>query len=197
MALAVGLLAPGASAFAYTAKPGDSMWKIANAHHLTLDQIIHLNPQIKDPDFIMVGESINLDTNKVKKPAGVNREAQKTALSPSDRQLLAQLVHAEADGEPFEGKVKVAQVVLNRVKDPRFPDTVKAVIEQPGQFTPVATGAIHNTPAPSDYEAVDRALATENRTDGSLYFYNPKIAKTRVFNNMTTTAVIGHHVFKK
>ena len=51
-----------------------------------------------------------------------------------DRDLLAALIHAEARGESFEGQVAVATVVLNRVADPRWPDTVEAVVLQPGQF---------------------------------------------------------------
>ena len=45
-----------------------------------------------------------------------------------DRDLLAALIHAEARGESFNGKVAVGAVVLNRVDDPRWPDTVEAVV---------------------------------------------------------------------
>jgi len=53
--------------------------------------------------------------------------------------LLAHLVHAEAKGEPFAGKVAVAKVVLNRGDHKKFPDTVKGVIYEKNAFSPVQT----------------------------------------------------------
>ncbi len=51
--------------------------------------------------------------------------------------LLARLVHGEARGEPYIGKVAVAAVVLNRVKSSSFPNTVAGVIYQKGAFDAV------------------------------------------------------------
>src|SRR5690606_26429590 len=58
----------------------------------------------------------------------------------SEIRALAALVHAEAAGEPFEGKVAVAEVVLNRPRSRHFPNTLEEVIRQPWQFEPVMTG---------------------------------------------------------
>lgn len=55
--------------------------------------------------------------------------------------LLARLIHAEARGESFTGQVAVAAVVMNRVRDPRWPNTVREVIHQRGQFAPLSRGA--------------------------------------------------------
>ena len=60
--------------------------------------------------------------------------------------LLARAVHGEARGEPYLGKVAVAAVILNRVADPRFPNTIAGVIYQPGAFTAVSDGQINLTP---------------------------------------------------
>lgn len=66
-----------------------------------------------------------------------------TPLLPDDaRSLLLRLVECEAGGEVLEGKVAVIQAVYNRVNHPGFPDSVKDVIESPGQFSPVSNGAI-------------------------------------------------------
>src|SRR5690606_14794420 len=51
-----------------------------------------------------------------------------------DLNLLARLIHGEARGEPYIGQVAVGAVVLNRVRDPRFPNTIAGVIYQPGAF---------------------------------------------------------------
>src|SRR5699024_12433866 len=58
--------------------------------------------------------------------------------------LLAQITEAEAKGEPYIGKVAVAEVVLNRGNHPDFPDNVSDVIVQENQFEPVRDGTIAN-----------------------------------------------------
>ena len=60
-------------------------------------------------------------------------------LTQSDINLLAKLVSAESRGEPFEGKVAVASVVLNRVIDSSFPNTVSEVIFQKNAFSIFST----------------------------------------------------------
>ncbi|GGE32202.1 hypothetical protein GCM10011391_08580 [Pullulanibacillus camelliae] len=183
IALSTSVIGPGAKSFAYTAHSGDTLSTIAQAHHMTVHQVLAMNPQITDPNAISIGQAIHLE---------------KMTVSAEDRKLLAQLIHAEAGGEPFRGKVKVAQVVLNRVKSPQFPNSIRNVIMQKGQFSPVANGSIQNTPSASDYMAADTALNEENNGDGSLYFFNPEIAAdSQWFSSLETTTVIGHHVFKK
>lgn len=59
-----------------------------------------------------------------------------------DAYLLAAIIQCEADGEPYEGKLAVGSVVMNRVKSSRFPNTVTGVIYQNGQFSPVASGRL-------------------------------------------------------
>lgn len=48
--------------------------------------------------------------------------------------LLARLVYSEASGESYDTKLKIASVVMNRVEDPYFPNTIREVIYQRGQF---------------------------------------------------------------
>ena len=55
---------------------------------------------------------------------------QTTQLSEREKQLIARMVQAEAELESFEGKVAVAAVILNRLQDPRFPNTVEGVLSQ-------------------------------------------------------------------
>jgi N-acetylmuramoyl-L-alanine amidase len=113
--------------------------------------------------------------------------------------LLARLVRAEAQTEPFEGKIAVACVVLNRVESSLFPDTIKEVIYEPGQFQPVSNGEIHE-PADEDSIAAVKEALTEKRNivpESTLFFYNPDIATSRWLDSRSTTVVIGQHVFKK
>lgn len=53
-----------------------------------------------------------------------------SATTNSNVDLLARLIHGEARGEPYEGMVAVGAVVLNRVKDSRFPNSIAGVIYQ-------------------------------------------------------------------
>lgn len=46
----------------------------------------------------------------------------------------------ESGNQPVEGQIGVGNVILNRAGDPRFGETIKDVIFQPGQFTPASTG---------------------------------------------------------
>jgi predicted nucleic acid-binding Zn-ribbon protein len=57
-----------------------------------------------------------------------------------EARLLAAIIHTEARGEPFVGQIAVGNVVLNRVNNHQFPDTIEEVIRQPGQFCPVREG---------------------------------------------------------
>jgi spore germination cell wall hydrolase CwlJ-like protein len=55
--------------------------------------------------------------------------------TPSEVECLTRNIYHEAQGEPFQGKVAVALVTLNRVDDPQFPDSICKVVYQKGQFS--------------------------------------------------------------
>jgi hypothetical protein len=116
-------------------------------------------------------------------------------------ELLATIIAAEAGNQPFEGKVAVGAVVLNRVKSPLFPNTVRHVIYQPNQFTPVSDGRIKRVrPDESCYAAARAAWAGKDPSNGALYFYNPDKASRdglRFMASRKVTARIGDHVFCK
>lgn len=77
------------------------------------------------------------------KKAARQQEVEKTkALGASDEVLLAALIQCEAGGDIYEGKVAVGAVVMNRVKSPAYPNTIKDVIFASGQFTPVGSGKV-------------------------------------------------------
>ena len=73
----------------------------------------------------------------------------------SELSILARLVSGEARGEPYIGQVAVAAVVLNRVRSDDFPDTVSAVIFQPGAFDAVWDGQFDMTPTDPAHAAND------------------------------------------
>lgn len=117
-------------------------------------------------------------------------------ITDAEKDLLARLVTAEAKNEPHAGKVAVAEVVLNRVDDDRFPDTVADVIYEENQFSPVIYGTI-NSPADEESKvAVEEAL-TMNRDNTSIFFYNPSIVPNSWLNSREVVKVIGNHKFTK
>lgn len=118
--------------------------------------------------------------------------------SDYEKDLLARLVRAEAETEPYGGKIAVACVVLNRVASDSFPDTIKEVVYQRGQFQPVRNGQIDKPADDDSIKAVDEAITVQRNAAGdSLFFYNPTISTSRWLDTRATTVVIGHHVFKK
>ena len=70
------------------------------------------------------------------------------------------------------GKRLVVDVVLNRVADPRWPDTIAEVIYDPGQFSPVSNGALaeaYYSVTDEDFRAVSMEL--EDQIDYSVHFF--------------------------
>lgn len=194
----------GVPAFASEVKQGDTMNKIAQQNNMTLSELASLNPQVKDLNKIYVGQNINTSKNETQTVnSNVNNNVNTNVnvnsnVSSSDMDLMARLVRAEAESEPYAGKVAVAYVILNRVASSQFPNTVHDVIYQSGQFSPVSNGEI-NKPADSDsVRAVREAVnADRSKGAGSLFFYNPKTATSRWLDSRPTTVVIGNHTFKK
>ena len=79
-------------------------------------------------------------------------------LNDEEIMLLSKLVAGEARGESYEGQVAVAAVVINRVKDSRFPNTLEGVIYQKNAFSVVKNGRINAQPTSSTYRAAQEAL---------------------------------------
>ncbi|MCK8817705.1 cell wall hydrolase [Natroniella sulfidigena] len=116
----------------------------------------------------------------------------------NDLEWLARAVHGEARGEPYDGQVAVAAVILNRVQDDEFPDDIYDVIYQPGQFAAVDDGQINLTPNDTSYQAAKEALSGRDPSLGALFFYNPRTARTLWWlTSRETTVQIGDHVFAK
>ena len=115
----------------------------------------------------------------------------------SERELFAHLVMAEAGGEDLQGQIMVANVVLNRVACAYGGySTITDVIYHPNQFEPVSTGRIWSvSPTASVYEAVERALAGEDYSNGALYFVSQYCDSSWFESALTRVAEHGGHVF--
>ena len=118
-------------------------------------------------------------------------------LNDEEIMLLSKLVAGEARGESYEGQVAVAAVVINRVKDSRFPNTLEGVIYQKNAFSVVKNGRINAQPTSSTYRAAQEALYGNDPTNNAIYFWNPDISTCSWINTLNPHLRIGNHVFAK
>ncbi|PLR96854.1 peptidoglycan-binding protein [Bacillus sp. T33-2] len=165
-------------------QPGETYWKIANKYGMPTAYLKRANNAMTNQVFI--GQNLRIPNYQV---------------SEADKDLIAHIVHAEAKGEPYAGKVAVATVILNRVASPDFPDTVKSVIYQKVNghyaFTPVQDGSFNQEPDAASRRAVNEALAFRGQGNGSLFFYNPKTSVSDWIFSRQVTVTIGKHRFAK
>jgi len=128
---------------------------------------------------------------------GLNLSASVSAAAYNETEtyLLGRLVHGEARGEPYVGKVAVAAVVLNRVRSSSFPNTIAGVIYQAGAFDAVADGQINLTPDEDSLRAARDALNGWDPTGGCLYYYNPVTSTSQWIWTRQVQLSIGKHNF--
>lgn len=162
---------------------------------------IRIYPETEDSynqQFELLYAKELLNAQKIECEENINEE---NTLKNEELMLLAQIVYAEAGNQPFEGKVAVAAVVLNRVESSIYPDSINEVIFQKSQFSPVKDGKImacgkevkEGEIPQSCIEAAEQALNGADPTedllkkeavrlgldpekyagDGALGFYNP------------------------
>lgn len=120
-----------------------------------------------------------------------------SSASTSDLNLLARLVYGEARGEPYSGQVAVAAVVLNRVRNSNFPNTIAGVIYQKGAFDVVSDGQINLTPNSTAKKAAQDALNGWDPSYGSIYYFNPATATNKWIWSRPHVVTIGRHRFCK
>ncbi len=113
-----------------------------------------------------------------------------------DRECLARAVFFEARGEPLEGQLAVAQVILNRVASGRFASTVCGVISQHGQFS------FDRARAPADgrdwrtakaIAAIAATAAWDVVAPQATAFHATRVAAS--WTAMRKVGTIGNHVF--
>ncbi len=113
-----------------------------------------------------------------------------------DLYWLSHIIYAESGNQPLEGKIAVGNVVLNRVAGSAFPNTVKEVIFQKNQFSPVASGSIYREPNAESIIAAKLCLDGANTVGNALWFHNPGIVRSCwATRNGTYITTIGAHAF--
>jgi len=143
------------------------------------------------PDEIKAGTTL-----RILLPSFWEREA--APFTEEDFELLAKITMVEAGDESYEAQLAVANVILNRVKDPRFPNTIRDVIYAGKQFPPAHNGLLDKSvPSETARRAAKDALNGKNNIQDAVYFYNPKVTKGKFWDSLTVVATVGSHRFAK
>lgn len=120
-----------------------------------------------------------------------------TTFSDNEIQMMAQMVHGEARGESFKGKVAVASVILNRIDSSKFPNSVDEVLFESLAFTAVADGQYNMTPNKDAYRAVYHAIQGWDPSKGATFYFNPNTATSDWIWSREKIIQIGKHIFAK
>lgn len=113
-----------------------------------------------------------------------------------EAQMLMKIAMAEAESDGIQGKAMVMAVILNRVEDDRFPDSIKGVIFQEHQFSPITDGRYYNAePDVECHLALAEIEMGEYYTIDALYFENAD--KSWQQSKCEYLGTIGHHRFYK
>lgn len=177
----------------YTVQSGDSLYFISQRYGTTIGRLMSMNNLTSYT--IYPGQVLIVPSQGSNQSTQVLSESQN-----ADIYWLSRIINAEAEGEPYEGKVAVGNVIINRKASPDFPNTIKGVIFEYykgiPQFSPVAEGTIYNTPSQESIRAAKDALNGSRPVGSATYFFNPdKAAAPWIVNNKTYVTRLGNHVF--
>lgn len=128
---------------------------------------------------------------------GISSGSSSSGPSSNDLSLLSRVVYSEARGEPYVGQVAVAAIVLNRVSNSSFPNSVAGVVYQSGAFDAVSDGQINLTPDSTARKAAQDAINGWDPTYGCIYYFNPSTATSKWIWSRPQVVTIGKHIFCK
>lgn len=169
--------------------------QIDEAESIAIAMVEEMESQRNSIEELKAEEARRIEESKRKESLaaeGIYDETVPYAPTDGDLRRLAAIIYCEARGEPYEGQVAVATVVLNRVESTLFPNTIEEVIAQPNQFTPYGMGLYAIALAKEDMQqscidAAREVLENGVRSGDWLYF--------RTINNIVQGTYIGGHVF--
>ncbi len=178
----------------YTVKSGDTLYLIAQKYGLSLSTLRKANN--KWNDSLYPGQKLAIPGAAA--ASGSTAAKAVVSYTQSDYDLLARLITAEAGSEPYNAQVGVAAVVINRIYDDRFPDTISSVIYQKDsgyyQFTPVENGWINKPATETAKKAAYDALHGSDPSNGAVYYFDDSATNKWLWSK-PIKAYIGHMVF--
>lgn len=164
----------------YTVKSGDSLYLIAKRFGISLNTLRVANNYWADyiyPNQILLIPGTSSNSNSTNTPS-----SSVIPYTQSDLDLLARLINAEAQGEPYNAKVAVGAVVVNRVKSSNWPNTITDVIYEKingyYQFSPVLNGWINYAATADSRQAALDALKGIDPTNGAQFYFDDSTTNT-------------------
>lgn len=183
----------------YTVQSGDSMFLIARKFGISMYSLEKANNLWTDS--IYPGQKLVMPGQASSNAATQSTTSQAGAVIPytaSDLDLLARLIQAEAGNQSYSAMVGVGAVVVNRVQNPLYPNSVSGVIYEVSggyhQFTPVVNGYINNPASQQAINAAYAALHGSDPTNGALYYFDDSATNTWLWSK-PLAARIGNMVF--
>ena len=171
----------------------------------TVTEVYPEESLLADKESIMMGIASRTSSGQRVVDCSELQRDSKYRLEQEELEALLRIVEAEAGCEDEEGKLLVANVVLNRLNSDKFPDSITEIVFQREngvtQFSPVADGSYYKVMISEEtVDAVGRALAGEDISRGALYFAARKYADSdsmRWFDEKTTLLFRhgGHEFF--
>lgn len=173
----------------YTVKSGDTLYSISKRYGVTIDALRKANNEWDD--YLYIGQKLNIPgATSVQAPAVSKSVISYTA---NELDLLARLIRAEAENQPYAAKVAVGAVVVNRVKSSVFPNTINEVINQRingyYQFSPVLNGYINRPATQVDINAALEALGGNDPTNGALFYFDDSTTNTWLWSKQIALRV--------
>ncbi|MDD4238250.1 MAG: LysM peptidoglycan-binding domain-containing protein [Desulfotomaculaceae bacterium] len=157
----------------YIVRSGDTLYRIGSKVGVNYQEIMSANGLEKD--YLYPGMDLYIPVSNGKGNGAVSRGGLPARATAWEVDLLARLITAEADAEPYVGKLAVGAVVLNRTRDANFPKSIYEVIYQYDrgtyQFEPVMNGWIERSATPDSIRAAKATLNGWDPTNGAVYFF--------------------------
>ena len=182
----------------YMVRNGDTLFLISERYGLSIFSLRVANNEWDN--YLYPGQKLNLpgifsynNTSSYNETSG-----SVISYSSADLDLLARLITAEADSQPYQAKVGVGAVVINRVNSSDFPNSLSGVIYQKNeyyyQFTPVENGWIYRAASQDAKNAAYDALHGSDPTRGAIYYFDDSATNQWLWSR-TIAARIGKMVF--
>ena len=179
---------------------GETLYQLSQQYGCTISDIKNLNGL--QSDVIQAGTVLKIPSSVSARSDGYTTRISSSRSSgyqrsytQADWDMLAQVVYGEARGESYDGQVAVAAVVLNRLEDSQFPNTLSGVVFQKNAFTCVNDGQYYMRPNQTAYKAAMEAMQGADPTNGCLYYWNPGTATSKWIWTRSIETRIGNHVF--
>lgn len=175
----------------YTVKSGDTLYLISKKFGISLNTLRTANNYWVD--YIYPNQTLLIPSTSSSSGSSNQTSSSVIPYTESDLDLLARLINAEAQGEPYKAKVAVGAVVVNRVKSSSWPNTIKDVIYQNingyYQFSPVINGWINNPATTESRQAALDALKGIDPTNGAQFYFDDSTTNTWLWSKTVALRV--------